>query len=337
MTRFSTYQMPGSNIRRIVVEAGGPDQSHQIVKFPERGSESSTIRIEGPKSIVAQVTAAIERFVHDQESQTTDRIEVPLEKHGQLIGHKGETKRNLEQRFNVLIEIPKKGSDRKDINITGAQQDIAKAKEYLAAFAAERKEGEIIDVPKHLHHAISANGKLFGRLRDDYNVTVDHGGIKPPPKQQGGSARHQPSNTSVAPLITDEDRADTHSWNVTPAEAMEDGDGSTIPWHLSGPSVEKVAVAKERVQRALEAASQPSATGYLTLSDPGYYRFVIGPGGRNIKSIRDQTGCTIVVPYSKSGKGRSDEEAIEIVGTADGCEKARELILECVRNSAARA
>lgn len=284
---------------------------------------------------MAQVTAAIEKFVHDQENQTTDTIEVPPEKHGQLIGQRGEAKRNLEQQFNVTIEIPKKGSDRKDVKIVGAQQDVAKAKEHLAALADDRKRGDTIDVPKHLHHAISGNGKLFGQLRNHHNVTVDHGGMRPPPKQQGRNPRRQP-NGAAAPLITDEDSADAHSWSLIPAATVEEGDGSTIPWNLTGPSAEQVAAAKERVRRALEAASQPSATGYLSLADPRYYRFVIGPGGRNINSIRDQTGCTIQVPNAKSGRSGSDGEAIEIVGSAEGCEKARELVLEFVRNGAAR-
>ncbi len=321
-----------------MVEAGGPEQSHQIVKFPERGSESSIIRIEGSESVVAQVAAAIEKFVLDQEKQTTGSVDVPAEKHGQLIGLGGEAKRNLEQQFNVSIEIPKKGSDRTDIKLTGAQEDVAKAREYLATLADQRKEGETIDMPKHLHHAISANGKLFWRLKQDHDVTVDHGGAKPPSKQQQGSSSPRPrtNGSAAAPLITDEDSADAHSWVIIPAEGMEEGDRSTIPWILSGPSAEKVTAAKERVLKALETASKPSATGYLTLSDPRYYRFVIGPGGRNINNIREKAGCVIQVPNARAGKGGENGEAIEIVGSEAGCEKAKEMVLEAVRAGAAR-
>ncbi len=317
-----------------MLEAGGPDQSHQAVKFPERGSESTTIRVEGPQSVVAQITAAIEKFVIDQKNQTTDTVNVPPEKHGQLIGQRGEAKRNLEQQFNVSMEIPKKGSDRTDIKITGVQEDVAKAKAHLAALAEQRKEGETIDMPKHLHHAISANGRLFWRLKNDHDVTIDHGGMKPPPRQQSASPRPR-TNGAAAPLITDEHSADAHSWVVFQSDGADGPDGSTIPWILTGPSADKVTAAKERVQRALEAASRPSATGYLTLADPRFYRFVIGPGGRNINSIREQTGCTIQVPNAKSGKG-GDGEAIEIFGTAEGCKEAKELVLDFVRTGAAR-
>jgi rRNA processing protein Krr1/Pno1 len=326
--------MLGANIRRIVVDAGGPAQSHQIVKFPERGSTSSQIRVEGSQGVVAQVISAIEKFVQDQENQKTDVVDVPAEKHGQLIGPRGEAKRNLEQKFNVSIEIPKKGSDRTDIKITGAQEDVGKAREYLAALAEQRKEGETIDMPTHLHHAISANGRLFWQLKHDHDVVIDHGGVKPPAKQHTASPRAG-TNGTAAPLITDEDSTDAHSWVVIPADGVEGGDGSIIPWNLTGPSAEKVAAAKARVQRALATASKPSATGYLTLSDPRYYRFVIGTGGRNINSIREQTGCTIQVPNAKSGRG-GDGDAIEIVGSSEGCEEAKDLVLEFVRNGAAR-
>lgn len=319
----------------MVLEAGGPEQSHQVVKFPERGSESSTVRIEGAESVVARIAAAIEKFVIAQENQMNDTVDVPTEKHGQLIGQRGEAKRNLEQQFNVSIEIPMKGSDRTEIKISGPQEDVAKAKAYLAALADERKEGETIDIPKQLHHVISANGKLFWRLKHDHDVTVDHGGMKPPPNQQAAISHPPRTNGGPAPLITDEASADAHSWVVLPAEGMQGGDSSTIPWILTGPSTEKVAAAKKRVQRALEAASKPSATGYLTLSDPRYYRFVIGPGGRNINSIREQTGCTIQVPNAKAGK-EGDDEAIEIVGSAERCEKAKDLVLDFVRNGVAR-
>ena len=328
------HMFAGANIRGMVVEAGGPENSHQVVKFPERGSESSTIRVEGPRNVVAQVIASIEKFVADHENQVTKFVDVPPEKHGQLIGPRGEAKRNLEQRFNVSIEIPAMGSDRKDIKIMGAQEGVAKTKEYLAGLAEQRKEGDTIEVPSHLHHAISANGKFFWRLKNDYGVNIDHGGTKPPPRPTGASPRPQ-ANGNAAPLITDEDSADAHSWVVIPTEVAESGDGSTIPWILSGPSADKVAAAKERIERALEAASKPSATGYLALSDPRYYRFVVGPGGRNINSIRDQTGCTIEVPNARAGKGAAgDGEAIEIVGSKDGCEVAKELVLEFVRSGA---
>lgn len=282
-------------------------------------------------------------------------VEVPSEKHGQLIGPRGETKRSLEQQFKVSIEIPKKGSDRTDITITGVGEDVEKMKDHLVALAEQKRQGGSVDVPQHLHHVISANGKLFWRLKNDYDVTVDHAGVKPPPRQPESTPPRPPAPGHGLPLITDGDGVEAHSWVLVAAEGAQGKAGPTIPWKLSGPSSEKVATAKQQVERAIETACRPSATGYLTLSDPRFHRFVIGPGGRNINSIREQTGCNIQVPNARSaaasssptgattkaaaggvGGGSSHSEAIEIVGSEDNCLKAKDLVLEFVKNGAAR-
>lgn len=55
-------------------------------------------------------------------------------------------------------------------------------------------------------------------------------------------------------------------------------------------------------------------------------RYVIGQGGQKVNSIRKQSGCKINVPKAGSG-----EQAIELAGSAEGVEKAKELILEAVK------
>ena len=67
----------------------------------------------------------------------------------------------------------------------------------------------------------------------------------------------------------------------------------------------------------------------LFRSDPRLYRYVIGQGGQKVNAIRKQSGCTIDVP--KSGEGR---EAIEICGSEEGVEIAKDLILKAVQEGA---
>lgn len=55
------------------------------------------------------------------------------------------------------------------------------------------------------------------------------------------------------------------------------------------------------------------------------YRLVVGPGGSTINDLRKKTGTKIQVP-----RDQAKDEAIEIVGTRDGCEEARQLILDIV-------
>jgi polyribonucleotide nucleotidyltransferase len=56
-----------------------------------------------------------------------------------------------------------------------------------------------------------------------------------------------------------------------------------------------------------------------------HHRLVVGSGGSTINDLRKKTGTKIQVP-----RDQAKDEAIEIVGTRDGCEQARQMILEIV-------
>ena len=128
------------------------------------------------------------------------------------------------------------------------------------------------------------------------------------------------------PLITDDrDDAGHYPWEVVDHTSGSAEEGN-IPWILRG-SAENVAKARAVLQKALEQAKEQSATGYLVLPDPKMYRFVIGPGGAQINSIRKQTGCRITVP-----KDQAKGEAIEVLGSKEGVEKAKDIILGIVKN-----
>lgn len=58
------------------------------------------------------------------------------------------------------------------------------------------------------------------------------------------------------------------------------------------------------------------------------YRLVVGSGGSTINELRKKTGTKIQVP-----RDQAKDEAIEITGTHDGCEQARQLILEIISKS----
>jgi rRNA processing protein Krr1/Pno1 len=295
------------------------------VKFPSKGSESESIRIEGTESLVTGIVAAIEAFVSQRENQVTDTIEVPVDKHRKLIGRGGETRRNLEEQFGISVDIPKNGSGHTAVKLSGAAEDVSKAKAHILDMVKE-PEGETVLVPKSLHHAIAQNGNIFRKLRADYGVTVDHGGQKPPPRPVAGALPTR-ANGGAPPLIIDEPDSAAYSWKIVVPEATN-VDAETIPWILVGPSPEKLASARSHVEAALESASKPTATGYLILADPKSHRHVIGPGGRTINAIRRKTGCDIQVPKAASNNG---EEAIVIVGEKAGCEEAKDMILDAVQ------
>ncbi|KAJ5093454.1 K Homology domain type 1 [Penicillium angulare] len=318
----------GANIRKIVVDAGGPSDGSaaRMVRFPKADSTESTIRLEGNGKIVDSIIAAIEEFVKEREDQVTETLDVPTAQHRMLIGRGGDTRRNIESKFNVTLDIPKQGSGRTDVKLKGPSGAVAEAKEHVQGMLKEQ-HAETAFVPTHLHHVVADNGTFFRRLRNDHQVTVDHAG-KSVPRNRASEETRSAANSTSLPLITDDPSAatDAHSWNIVDSSSATDADVTPFPWVLSG-SPENVAKARAAIEKAIASASQQSATGYLILPDPKTYRYVVGQGGSQINAIRKKTGCRINVP-----KDQARGEAIEIRGSSAGLEEAKDMILEAVQN-----
>jgi len=324
----------GANIRSVVVAAGGPDNARDLarmVRFPRAESDESSIRVEGPKSVVEKIIASLKAQSSSLENQTTETIEVSPDKHRLLIGRGGETRRSLEQQLDIQLDIPKQtttGAARSQVKITGEPAHVEKAKEHILGLV-KGQEGEIIKVPRHLHHTIADNGQFFRQLRNQHKITIDHAGQQPPAKPaQAEAGKARKGANGALPLITDDATggADEHSWEIVDHNTTEEGTdtSATIPWVLRGPT-ENIPKARQRLEAAIEAASKPSSTGYLILPDPRSYRLVVGSGGSTINDLRKKTGTKIQVP-----RDQAKDEAIEIVGTREGCEQARQLILDIV-------
>ena len=251
------------------------------------------------------------------------------DKHRLIIGRGGETRRSLESQFKVNIDVPKltqEGPGRSQVRVSGQPGDVEKARNHILALVKDQ-EGETFQVPRRLHHSISDNGQFFRRLRNDHGVTVDHAGQHPPSKP-AAVPRSLVNGGAALPLITDDPSSmANHSWEVIDNGGASTEDGE-IPWILRGSS-ENVARAHAVLQKAIDQAQtqQESSIGYLVLPDPRTYRLVVGQGGSQINSIRKQTGCKITVPRDQA-KGA----AIEIVGSKEGVEQAKDIILEVAQN-----
>ena len=317
----------GANIQKMVVDAGGSaDMTARMVRFPNQDSDDKMIRLEGNKAIVEKVLAAIEAFVAERAGQITSSIDVPTDKHRVLIGRGGEARRNLESQFSVSIDIPRQGDTRSDVKVTGAPENVEKAKAHITDLV-KGQEGESVPVPRKLHNTIADRGQFFRRLKNDHGVTVDHGGEKPPARPQSSGSKRPYANGANAPLITDEPSSDVenYSWQIVDNSAnAETSDTGDIPWVFYGPPA-GVAKAKTMLQKAIDSASESSVTGYLGRIDPKNFGLVIGPRGSQIKEIRERTGCKVDVP-------KGSAEPIEVTGTAEGVEEAKDMILEIIRN-----
>ena len=324
----------GATIRNIVVAAGGSDDRRSLartVRFPPQGSTENVIRVEGSRDLVEKVVAAIQTQISQKENQQTTILDVPQEKHRLLIGHGGEIRKGIESRFNIELNIPRLGDEgaaASQVKLIGQPADIEKAKVHIQTITQDQV-GETVSIPRKYHHAISDNGAFFRRLRSNHNVTVNHGDQKPPPKSSPSAKPSATESAAAMPLITDDpDSAASHSFTMQASSASPSTEQGTIPWVLRG-NPDNIAKARAALEKALKQAEaqQSESTGYVVLADPSKYKYVIGQGGSRINEMRRQTGCKITVPKAGSSGGAG---AIEIVGSKEGVEEARDLILEAV-------
>jgi hypothetical protein len=175
----------GSTLRDIVVKSGGSDDRREMartIQFPKAESEGNLIKIEGNQEVVEKIVAAIQEIIAELDSKTTQIVEISTDKHRSLIGRGGETKKDLESKFKVSIDIPRQGSGQSAIKIDGLPANVEKAKIHILDLVKDQ-EGETIQVPRKFHHTIADNGQFFRKMRNDHQVTVDHAGHKLPPKQ----------------------------------------------------------------------------------------------------------------------------------------------------------
>ncbi|OBT59759.1 hypothetical protein VE04_00201 [Pseudogymnoascus sp. 24MN13] len=281
-----------------------PPRARRTVQFPRAEEDGNKIKVEGNKAVVDKIIAAMLEVVATREAQTTTVIDVPTAQHRTLIGRGGDAQKALESQFRVALDVPARDPGKTGIKISGLPADVALAAEHIAELT-KQDEGETIMVPRQYHHAVANGGQLFHKAA---------------------------ANDAPLPLITDaqEEGEDSHTFHTVACTPVEiEGE---IPWVLRG---DAEAVAKANVPLfggAIEQAQATTTTGYLGLPDPRLYRYVIGQGGQKVNAIRKQSGCTIDVP--KSGEGR---EAIEICGSEEGVEIAKELILKAVQEGATQS
>jgi len=67
------------------------------VQFPKAESDGNTIKLEGKADVIDKIIARMNQIVLERDSQTTETIEVPTDKHRSLIGRGGETKQRSDR------------------------------------------------------------------------------------------------------------------------------------------------------------------------------------------------------------------------------------------------
>lgn len=345
----------GRTLREIVSSAGGDDIKNKNIDVPNSSSDSDVITIQGPKSFVSKVVKSINKIVQDGENSVSKEIDISRERYGALIGPGGVIRRQLETDFKVTLHVPNKNEDGK-VTINGLPENVSKAEKKILNEILKDDFDVEIQVPASIHEYVSERGALIQKLRMDDFVNVRH---------HNSSRRATKLNRSkldipVEEVRPSEEEAKQLKTKVTikevgePRVASEEGD---IPWRLTyepidfslieeekeeGDEAKKspetkideekknaaLAKATKTIEERIANAATATYAGYVWVADARRFNKVVGPGGSNIKKIREATGVLINIPR------RNDpiNDVVYIRGTKEGVEKATEMVTTSMKN-----
>lgn len=316
----------GSTMREIISKACGDDalNNQRMMDIPRAGSSNWNVTVTGNKKYVSKVVKRINEIVDEQKSFVEEAVDVAPERHGALIGPGGVVKRDIEDSCKVTMNVPKQNSGKRDIILVGKREGVDKAKAKILQLTVSQIKAEVV-VPRKVHADLADRGTFVRRLRNEFDVRVEHGREKLPKNSENVAP---PAEAIGEVLITDDEQeaASKFKWTVVGDEDKGEEEEGTIPWKLKG-SEENCQRAKECIEKALEQCKKHDHTGYLWLGDPSRYKLVIGSGGSNINTIRDKSGCTVTVPKN----GKSMNECIVVRGSRDQLEVAKDMILQSVQ------
>lgn len=339
----------GHILRDIISKAGGDDIKNKNVDIPNSDEQSNTITVQGPKSFVSKVIKSINEIVEKAKNSDTKEINVPNERQGALIGPGGSVRRQLENEFNVSLQVPNKG-EVGPVTITGLPADIEKAEKKIFAEVLKEDFDAELEIPAAIYEFVSERGAFIQKLRMDEFINVRHG----PATRRANRLNRHPLDIPVE-MVRPAEGEDVKT-KVTIEEAAQPAvsEEGTIPWRLtyepidlSGilddefeekKPVEKVDEAAKKqaaldtatklIEERVQAASQSNFVGFVWAADTRKFNKIVGPGGSNVKKIRSSTGVLINVPR----KNDTVNDIIYIRGTKEGVEKAAEMVIKSLKN-----
>uniref|UniRef100_A0A915KBY2 K Homology domain-containing protein n=1 Tax=Romanomermis culicivorax TaxID=13658 RepID=A0A915KBY2_ROMCU len=153
----------GSNISKIRQETG------VNISIPADDSNSDEIRIDGKKTGVAQAKAEIMELVKKMENEKSRDIVIENRFHRLIIGTKGESIRELRDKFpGVNVQFPEPGRKTDIVSLRGPKEEVDKCHKHLQNLTKELKENnyqERIQIFKEFHpHIIGKGGVNIKKL-----------------------------------------------------------------------------------------------------------------------------------------------------------------------------
>lgn len=312
----------GSNIRDLIIKAGGPDDaktSSQYVQFPRRGDKDpSTVTVRAPAALAKKIRDELESAAQVLSSRIVYGVVVAPQSQRMLIGRGGSRVNELQAEHSVRLVFPGRkeysdlgepinkaelteGNDSNIVKLVGDEQRCkALAEEIKSSFASSSRT---VDVPSAAHASL-ATPNFFRQLRSEFGVAVNTPRLPavPSKKPAGSEARI-------------DDDADDVAFEI---EEIDGAKGESVQWTLTGKDEASLHKAEKRILESLKSTNAASHQGRLWIA-PSVVPRVIGKAGAGLARIQDESGALVDIPRDSNG-------LCVIRGSKDAVLHAKELI-----------
>jgi len=289
----------------VQVSFGANDDVNGGLPTSQRDALESQCLLRGPSSAVETLAEKIAAFIEQEKRDEVERSHVtsfdfPQKYANYLIGKKGENINKYREEFDVDIQV-KDGK----VEIKGPQAKAEAAKSKITALG-KKLEDEATHVlkikPQYHRDMIGAKGSQVNQLQNKYNVRV-----------QFPRTTHHDDDRSVADDASEAGSVRNRRNNQAPDEVIVRGPKS---------GADK---ARDELLNLLQWTLDNSHTSTVSVAQ-AQLPSLIGQGGREMESVRLETGAQIDVPGSRDDADPSGRVQIQLKGTKKQVEDAKKLL-----------
>lgn len=300
----------GSKMKQIISSAGGDDlpraKYYRLLTIPNEEDESDEIISTGDKEIVEKVIDIVKKFIAQREASITEEIDINKQKHKFIVGPQGSIRHSLQDEFDVSIEIPRPNDESSLIKVIGLPEKVELAKAKIIELTKDNFN-ETVEIDESYHVLVSERGALFKKLKEEYGVEVTHGNF--------ARKASKLSNLSI-PTPPEEATGEENKFTVVANDITPSG--NTIPWRLKGDK-EKTSQVEKILQDRIKLAEGANKVGWFYAKDASIFSKIIGPQGKNVSGIREETKNFITIPRNNE----KNSNYIYLVGTEESLPKAK--------------
>lgn len=341
----------GANIKNL------KQDTDTVINITEVNGKN-IIRIEGNQQGVDKVEQELRRMIHKLENEKEKDCIIDFKLHRQIIGPKGESVRELQEKFDVQIAFPSFIEKSDVVKIRGPKDNVDKCDKHLKKLVKEINENSfVLQVPinKQYHRfIIGKEGANIKKIREDTNTKIEL-----PPELDDKNDTIVITGKKEAALeaksrilkimdelvnVTQEEvniPSKYHNYLIGTKGKLiqsikDDCGGVTIKFPPQDSKSDKVIIRgePEDVKKAkgllLHYAEQREQSSYTAeiRTKVTHHRYLIGKGGGKIKKIREATGARIIFPADQD----EDREVITIIGKKDAVEEAKKEIEKIIKD-----